>query len=333
MPHGGRTGVCDGDRASVHDVVLALEAMNAIEEIDPIGRTAVVQAGCVLQSIQQAAERHGLYFPLDLGARGSCTIGGNVATNAGGNHVIRYGMTRALVLGLEAVLADGTVVSSLNKMLKNNAGYDLKHLFIGCEGTLGVVTRVVLALEERRRARTVRSSRSTDFADVVQLLKHMTRDLGRQLDGVRGHVGRLLRDVTSGAGVASRRSPSRHAYYVVLEAQGSDDELDAERFERSLAAALADGLVVDAVMPKSRAERDRIWAIREGFGELLARAPMFMYDVGLPIARHAGLRRRAPARAGATVAATPLRTCFGHIGDGNLHVFVAPRCAPRSGAA
>ena len=141
--------------------MLALEAMNAIEEIDPVGRTAVVQAGCVLQMLQETVERHGLYLPLDLGARGSCTIGGNVATNAGGINVIRYGMTRALVLGLEAVLADGTVVSSLNRLLKNNSGYDLKHLFIGSEGTLGVVTRVVLALEEQPTARTVRSSRST----------------------------------------------------------------------------------------------------------------------------------------------------------------------------
>jgi len=326
VPHGGRTGVCDGDRASTRDVVLALEAMNAIEEIDPIGRTAVVQAGCVLQSIQEAVERHGLYLPLDLGARGSCTIGGNVATNAGGINVIRYGMTRALVLGLEAVLADGTVVSSLNRMLKNNSGYDLKHLFIGSEGTLGVVTRVVLALEERPTSSNCALVALDEFADVVQLLKHMTRTLGGSLSAYEVMWGGFFRDVAAAQGGQPPLAVG-HEYYVVLEAQGSDDELDAERFERSLAAALADGLVADAVMPKSQGERDRIWAIREGFGELLREQPVFMYDVGLPIAHMpdyvAELQRRLERQ-------WPQNRChvFGHIGDGNLHVFVAPRCEP-----
>jgi len=128
--HGGLTGVCDGDRATRSDVIVSLERMNRIEEIDAVGRTATVQAGVTLQAIQAAAEAQGLLFPLDLGARGSCTIGGNVATNAGGSNVLRYGMMRALVLGLEAVLPDGRVISSMNRMLKNNTGYDLKQLFI-----------------------------------------------------------------------------------------------------------------------------------------------------------------------------------------------------------
>ena len=152
VPQGGLTGLVGGATPSEREICLSLERMTRIESIDPATRTMVVEAGAPLQAIQQAADEHDLLFPLDLGARGACTIGGNVATNAGGNRVIRYGMTRDMVLGLEAVLADGTVLSSLNKMIKNNAGYDLKQLFVGSEGTLGVVTRVVLRLRQKPKS-------------------------------------------------------------------------------------------------------------------------------------------------------------------------------------
>ena len=150
---GGKTGLVEGCRAD-GALALSLERMNRIEAIDAGAGVMTVQAGCVLQSACEAAEAEGLMLPLDLGARGSATIGGNISTNAGGNRVIRYGMMRELVLGLEAVLADGTVVSSLNRLIKNNAGYDLKQLFIGSEGTLGIVTRAVLRLTPCRPART-----------------------------------------------------------------------------------------------------------------------------------------------------------------------------------
>ena len=155
VPQGGLTGLVGGGVAGDLEVAITLERMTDIEEIDPVGRTMTVQAGAALQSIQEAAEAEGDCSSRSTwAARGSCTIGGNVATNAGGNRTIRYGMTRDSVLGLEAVLADGTVLSSLNKMVKNNAGYDLKHLFVGSEGTLGIVTRVVLRLERARPAAT-----------------------------------------------------------------------------------------------------------------------------------------------------------------------------------
>ena len=141
------------------EVIVSTERMRAIELIDPVQRIAVVQAGVTLQALQEAAERHDLNFPLDLGARGSATLGGNAATNAGGNRVIRYGMMRDMVLGLEVVLADGTVLSSMNRLIKNNAGYDLKQLFIGSEGTLGIITRLVLRLREKPRSQMSRSSR------------------------------------------------------------------------------------------------------------------------------------------------------------------------------
>ncbi len=152
VAQGGRTSLTESHISTKQDIVLSLERMNQIEEVDEEGKSMTVQAGVTLQRVQEEAEQKGLSFLVDLGARGSCTIGGNVSTNAGGNRVVRYGMTRDNVLGLEAVLADGTVITSLNKMIKNNAGYDLKQLFIGTEGTLGVVTRVVLRLRESAKS-------------------------------------------------------------------------------------------------------------------------------------------------------------------------------------
>ena len=146
VSQGGLTGLVDGNIAGRDEVILSLERMREIEEIDPASSSMTVQTGVTLQSVQEAADEAGFFFPLDLGGRGSATLGGNVSTNAGGNRVVRYGMARDMVLGMEAVRADGTVLNSLNKTIKDNAGYNLKHLFIGSEGTLGVVTRLVLRL-------------------------------------------------------------------------------------------------------------------------------------------------------------------------------------------
>src|SRR5690242_14263545 len=148
VPHGGLTNVVGGVRTTPNEIALSLECMNKIEEINVENKTVTVQAGVILQTLQKTLAEKGLLFPLDLGAKGTCMIGGNIASNAGGLHALRYGVMRNLVLGLEVVLADGTIISSMNKMMKNNAGYDLKHLFIGSEGTLGIITRAVLKMEE-----------------------------------------------------------------------------------------------------------------------------------------------------------------------------------------
>ena len=171
IPWAGKTGLVDSlHETGVGEIGLSLERMNEIEEIDELNRTCTVQAGCILQVATEACEDKGLLLPLDLGARGSATIGGNVATNAGGNRVIRYGMVREMVLGLEVVLADGTVVSNLNKMLKNNTGYDLKQWFIGSEGTLGVITRVVVRLRPLPRSQNTALVACQDFESVSKLL-------------------------------------------------------------------------------------------------------------------------------------------------------------------
>src|SRR6478735_3085885 len=178
VTHGGLTGLVNGADAGHGEIVLSLETMNGIERVDVPGRSMRVQAGAKLGNVQRAAEEQGMVFPLDLGARDSATVGGNISTNAGGLRVLRYGMMRNLVLGIEAVLADGTVLTSLNRMLKNNAGYDLKQLFIGAEGTLGVVTRVVLRLQARPSFVANAFCACPDFKSVLGLLTLSRRRLG-----------------------------------------------------------------------------------------------------------------------------------------------------------
>lgn len=320
--HGGLTGICDGDRATRRDLVVSLERMTRIEEIDLVGRTVTVQAGCTLQALQTAVEQEGLLFPLDLGARGSCTIGGNIATNAGGINVIRFGMMRAQVLGLEAVLADGTVISSMNRMLKNNTGYDLKQLFIGSEGTLGVITRAILSLKERPVSCNTVLLALERGAHLATLLKFMDRQLGGTLSSFEVMWGDYFRAVTE-PGWHVAPMDRQHAFYVVVEAQGAEPDEDARRFNSAIEQAYADGLVVDAVLPKSGAEREQIWAIRENFDALLQKQPLFLYDISLPIKDmlayvaviSAGLRALWPQCG---------FYALGHLGDGNLHFCVHP---------
>jgi FAD/FMN-containing dehydrogenase len=322
VTHGGLTGCVQGTIAGRNEVVISLERMTAIEEIDPVGRTLTVQAGAILKNVQQAVADQHLYLPLDLGARGSCTIGGNVSTNAGGINVIRYGMMRDLVLGLEAVLADGTVVSSLNHMLKNNAGYDLKQLFIGSEGTLGIVTRVVLKLKEAVTSRDTVMVGLDSFASVTKLLNAMERGLGGSLSAYEVMWGDYFRAVTE---PRWHHAPMSRGYpfYVIAEANGSNRETDTAQFLACLESAADEKIVVDAIIPKSDAEREAIWAIRENFEAVMQAKPTFLYDVSLPIRNmdeyielvKTGLRRRWPAVQCHVI---------GHIGDGNLHLFVSP---------
>ncbi|HET6566087.1 MAG TPA: FAD-binding oxidoreductase [Xanthomonadales bacterium] len=329
VTHGGLTGVVEGVAASEQEVVISLERMNAIEEIDTVGRTAIVQAGAVLQVVQETVAEHDLYFPLDLGARGSCTIGGNVATNAGGINVIRYGMMRELVLGLEAVLADGTVISSMNRMLKNNAGYDLKQLFIGSEGTLGIVTRVVLKLKEAPASHNTAMVALESFDAVAQLLKFMERKLAGHLSAYEVMWREYFQAVTA---PGWHRAPMERDYpfYVVMEANGAEPDADAEQFMRALEEAVENGLVVDAVLPKSEAERDALWAIREDFEAITEVHPTFLYDVSLPIVHMDEYIQQVEAR---LAARWPQGKCYvlGHIGDGNLHLFVTPNLNPGHG--
>ncbi|MDR3499297.1 MAG: FAD-binding oxidoreductase [Parvibaculum sp.] len=318
VPWGGKTGLVEGGEADGH-LALSLERMNKIEEIDVAGGTATVQAGCVLQTVCEAVEAKGALFPLDLGARGSATIGGNISTNAGGNRVIRYGMARDLVLGLEAVLADGTVMTSMNHLIKNNAGYDLKQLFIGSEGTLGVVTRAVLRLRPKPMSQDTAFVAVEEFGQLSKFLRHMERALGGTLSAFEVMWEDFYKLVTTEPAKGKAPLAYGHPYYVLVESMGGDQEADSARFEAALMAALEAGEVSDAIIAKNQAERDQMWSLRDDVAQVARNWPIFTFDVSLKIADmesyiaevREGLKAKWPAHT---------LMVFGHLGDGNLHV-------------
>jgi FAD/FMN-containing dehydrogenase len=323
VPVGGLSGLVHGTDCDADEMVLSLERMNRIVEVDPIGRTMIVEAGTPLQTVQEAAERHGLFFPLDLGARGSATIGGNIATNAGGNRVIRYGMTRDLVLGLEAVLADGTVLSHLNTLLKNNSGFDLKQLFIGTEGSLGVVTRAALRLFEKPRSQSVAILAVEAFDGVTRLLKHMDRSLGGQLTAFEVMWGDAYEVFTTPP--SKCRPPLAHgrAFYVLVESMGGDQAADDARFEAALEGALTDGFVADAAISRSLDQVHDFWAIRDSVHEFLRYGPFITFDVSLPIRAMDSYVRGVKAEMARVFPGSVLGV-FGHLGDCNIHFVACP---------
>jgi FAD/FMN-containing dehydrogenase len=322
IPHGGLTGLVQGCNVSDTDVVLSLERMNQVEDIDTVGRTMTVQAGVPLQVLQETAAEHGLMFPLDLGARGSCQIGGNVSTNAGGNRVIRYGMTRDNVLGLEAVLADGTVVTSLNTMIKNNAGYDLKHLFIGTEGTLGIVTRVVIRLREAPRNLSTAFAGFDNFPQVTRFLRFIDRELGGALCAFEVMWQDYYDLVTTPPADNTRPVPADFPVYVLIESLASTHAGENEAFEQVMADAMEQGLLADAAVARSENDRKAMWRIRDSVEHFFRHGPAFLYDVSLGI-RYMDdyvneVKRRLRTR-------WPNHHCFtlGHIADGNIHFAIA----------
>ncbi|MEQ8858615.1 MAG: FAD-binding oxidoreductase [Pseudomonadales bacterium] len=317
VAHGGLTGLVESAITRPDDVALSLERMNTIEDVNPLNRTMVVQSGVILQQIQEKAEDEGLMFPLDLGGRGSCTIGGNISTNAGGNRVIRYGMTRDMVLGLEAVLADGTVVSSMNQMIKNNAGYDLKQLFIGTEGTLGVVTRAVLRLRESPRHQSTLFVAVDDFARLPAFLKHMDAALGGTLSAFEVMWNEFYTLVTTAPAKNQPPLSQAYPYYVLVEAMGTDDAA----VEAALAEAYEQSLIVDAVVAQSESQRRQLWAMRDDVEQCFRDGPTIAFDVSLRISDMAGYVARV--RQGLDAAFDhPRCYVFGHLGDGNLHLVV-----------
>jgi FAD/FMN-containing dehydrogenase len=322
VTHGGLTGLVNGADAGRGEIVLSLEAMDAIERVDAPGRSLRAQAGAKLGSVQRAAEDHGMVFPLDLGARDSATVGGNISTNAGGLRVLRYGMMRNLVLGIEAVLADGTVLTSLNRMLKNNAGYDLKQLFIGSEGTLGVVTRAELRLVSRTRSQETLLASLPSFDAMVGLLGRLDSGLGGQLAAFEALWGNYYDYNTTPAAGNAAPLPRGAPYYVIAESLGGDPEHDRARLETVLGEALEEGLVSDVVIANSENERRAIWAIREDVWEVQNIAPLLTFDVSLPIENMKDYVQEIGDRV-LSLAGENRCFVFGHMADGNLHIVVA----------
>lgn len=318
---GGMSGWVRATQTKAGEIALSLERMAAIEEIDTVNRTATVQAGVILDTLETALAEHGLTFPLDLGGRGSCQLGGNASTNAGGMRVIRYGMMREQVLGIEAVLADGRVISSLNQMIKNNTGYDLKQLFIGSEGTLGVITRLVLRLRERPTSSNTAIVCASDFSQIVDLLRFVDQGLGGLLSAFE-LIDKNFYNVNTGAGKHAAPLASDKPYYAIIEMLGSQQDRDSELFETVLGEAGERGYFDDAVLARSESQREQIWNIREDLEHVVREfQPFYAFDVSLPVGRMQDyiaavtekLKRRWPDGKIAFL---------GHMGDGNLHIAI-----------
>jgi FAD/FMN-containing dehydrogenase len=326
VPQGGMTGLAGGAIPRATDIALSLERMTGVEEIDPAAATMTVLAGTTLQTAQEAAAQAGFELALDLGARGSCQIGGNLATNAGGNRVIQSGTARDQVLGLEVVLANGAVLSSLGKMVKNNTGYDLKHWFIGSEGTLGIITRAVLRLHPQRAARHTALVALNNYDAAVSLLRRLSTRFGNDI----GAFEIMWPDFYDfGVALTGARSPfaEAHPLYALIEHASFDAADDGERFAAALAEALDTQVIRDAVIAQSVADARALWAVRECTAEFPVRLDPINFDVSLPIGEigtfvercRAALDRQWPGNES---------YFFGHIGDSNLHLTVDGRSLP-----
>ncbi len=317
---GGLTGLVVGARPQEGEIAISLERMNRVESIDTDAGTITVQAGTPLQVVQEAADAHDMVYPLDLGARGSASIGGNLSTNAGGNRVIRYGMTRDLTLGLEAVLADGTVVNSLNGYIKNNTGYDLKQLFIGSEGTLGLITRATLRLYPKPKTQVVAFCAADSFDAVRELMAHMRAGLGADLSAFEVIWSKTYDVILSDVPGIRAPVPTGHAFYILIEMMGSDPISDKGKFEACLAQALEGGMIADAVLSRSNAEIDAFWDVRDGMAHAMGnQRPATGFDISLSVADMENIEEELLTRLQAALGPSRL-FIGGHLADGNLHL-------------
>ncbi len=318
---GGLTGLCGGGCPFEGELALSTERLTAIEALDEHDLTLTAQAGVTLEKIQQVAAGAGFEFPLDFGARGTCTVGGFLSTNAGGNSVIRYGVTRNLVLGVEAVLADGTIVSGMNRMLKNSTGYDLKQLFIGSEGTLGVITRAVLRLFPQQRDTATAWIGTDSFDGVVRIL----RAARAQLEGGPSAFEVMWQDyVTAGLRLMPQvKAPleGQTPFHVLLEYSNAAGGASAA-LERLLEGVIDRGDANDAMVPQSERETGQLWLIRDAASEIMPRMKVpLVFDVSMPLERMPEYVEAVNDVMRAACPGAPLYY-FGHLGDGTLHMII-----------
>jgi len=325
VPQGGNTGLCGGavPHASGAEVVVSLTRMKRVRHLDVANATITVEAGMPLAAVQEAAAAEGLFFPLSLASEGSCTIGGNLSTNAGGTAVLRFGNTRDLTLGIEAVLPDGRVYEGLRGLRKDNTGYDLKQLFIGAEGTLGIVTAAVMKLFPMPRTRVTALAAVASIPDAIALLQRMRAALADRVVGF---------EVMSAFSLALSRkhhpgSPELlpgHPWYALVQVDESapDAPLGAA-VEVALADAVAAGVVADVVLAQSEAQATRMWALRENISEAQRKeGPNIKHDISLPVSAIPAFMAECGAALTAAYPASRL-VVFGHLGDGNLHYNVS----------
>ena len=333
VPQGGNTGLVVGSIPdnSGTQVVLSLQRMSAVRVVDPGNLTITVEAGCVLQNLQTAADNAGFLFPLSLGAEGSCTIGGNLATNAGGTQVVRYGNARELCLGVEVVTAQGEIWNGLTGLRKDNTGYDLRDLFIGSEGTLGIITAATMKLYPKPAAQLTAWAALPSLDAAVELLGLAHQTLGAGLTGfeVMGQFALSLVDKH----YPQLRVPlwKESPWCVLLENSDSESEDHARtRFEHLLEAALEQGLVLDAVVAENIAQAHNLWHIRESISLAQAEEGLnIKHDISIPVSRIPEFVRQADAALAAAIPGVRFVN-FGHLGDGNLHYNIQ---APAEGDA
>ncbi len=326
VPQSGNTGLVGGQvpDESGREIVLSLERMNRIRAIDRDGETMTVEAGVVLETLHAAAADTGLMFPLILGAMGSCRIGGNIATNAGGTNVLAYGNARDLVLGLEVVLADGRIWNGLRRLKKDNTGYDLKQLFIGGEGTLGIITAAVLKLFPQPRGQAVAFAGLASPQDALLLLKSMRDAAGTALTGFEIMPRLGMEFVLKHLPGARDPFAGPHPWYVLAEISSSRSEADAAALlEAGFAGPLDEGTIADAVVATSLAQANAFWALRHALSEVQRHeGGSIKHDVAVPVASVPELiERTCAAIIQAMPGARPVP--FGHLGDGNIHINIS----------
>jgi FAD/FMN-containing dehydrogenase len=322
VPQGGNTGMCGAATpdATGNAVVIAMGRMNRIMEVNALNNTLTAEAGCILANIQQAAADVDRLFPLSLGGEGSCLIGGNLSTNAGGINVLRYGNTRDLVLGLEAVLPDGRVWNGLRGLRKDNTGYDLKHLFIGAEGTLGIITQAVLKLFPRPHGNVTALAGIDDPAQAVELLALLREHCG---DGISAFelISRNCLEMVVRR-IPDTRDPlsSPHAWYVLTELTSArDDGALRATAEQALAAGIERGFVKDAVIAENTAQGKALWRMRESIPDAAKdEGLVYRHDIAVAVSRIPEFIATGSAALQAAFPGVRI-ICFGHLGDGNLH--------------
>lgn len=321
VPQGGNTGLVGGSVPVFDEVIVNIGSMNKIISFDKVSGILVCEAGCILENLISFLDNEGFIMPLDLGAKGSCQIGGNVSTNAGGLRLVRYGSLHGTVLGLEAVLANGTILDMLGTLRKDNTGYDLKHLFIGSEGSLGIVTKISILTPPKLSSVNIAFLACKDYYSCQRLLLEAKRKLGEILSAFEFLDSNSMDLVLNHLeGVRNPLPPSVHNFYVLIETTGSDESFDREKLVAFLLRSMEGELISDGVIAQDINQGLSFWRVREGVPEALMKAgAVYKYDLSLPVEKMYELVEELRARLGS--AANVMG--YGHLGDGNLHLNIS----------
>jgi len=319
---GGRTNLVGSTETKGDEIIISMEKMDNIEEIDPQSRTVTVQSGVILENLQQTVQANDMFLPLNFGAKGSAQIGGIISTNAGGLQVFKFGMTRNLVLGLEVVLADGTIISGLKKIIKDNSGYDLKQLFIGSEGTLGIITRAVFKLTEPPSSRTSAYVGINEYSLVISFLKYMDKELSGNLSSYELIWENTYQTMTGPQNDVNPPLPYGFKYYVLIESLGSDHVRDQAKLQFLLEQAFEQNLILDAAIADSQSDLNWFWTIREDVHQLkIACTYDHHFDISIPIPEIGNYVDQTIEKL-LSIKGVEKAFAFGHVADGNIHFII-----------